>query len=66
MNDSTAWIKPVHAQARVDKARSRASGGFGLGLSIAQWIVKRHGGSITAHQRDGGGTVFTVRLALYR
>ena len=51
---------------RVDKARSRASGGFGLGLSIAQWIVKRHGGSIAAHQRDGGGTVFTVRLALYR
>lgn len=51
---------------RVDKARSRASGGFGLGLSIAQWIVKRHGGSITAHPRDGGGTVFTVRLALYR
>ena len=51
---------------RVDKARSRASGGFGLGLSIAQWIVKRHGGSITAHARDGGGTVFTVRLALYR
>ena len=51
---------------RVDKARSRASGGFGLGLSIAQWIVKRHGGSITAHQRDGGGTVFTVRLPLYR
>lgn len=50
---------------RVDKARSRASGGFGLGLSIAQWIVKRHGGSITAHPRDGGGTVFTVRLALY-
>lgn len=51
---------------RVDKARSRVSGGFGLGLSIAQWIVKRHGGSITAHPRDGGGTVFTVRLALYR
>lgn len=51
---------------RVDKARTRASGGFGLGLSIAQWIVKRHGGSITAHPRDGGGTVFTVRLALYR
>ena len=51
---------------RVDKARSRASGGFGLGLSIAQWIVKRHGGGITAHQRDGGGTVFTVRLPLYR
>lgn len=51
---------------RVDKARSRANGGFGLGLSIAQWIVKRHGGSIAAHPRDGGGTVFTVRLALYR
>src|ERR1017187_317127 len=31
---------------RVDKARSRAQGGAGLGLAIARWIVTQHGGSI--------------------
>ena len=49
---------------RVGKARSRAAGGFGLGLSIARWIARKHGGSITAAPREGGGSVFTVRLPL--
>ena len=47
---------------RVDKARSRAAGGTGLGLSIAADTVHRRGGSIAACAREGGGTVFTVRL----
>lgn len=51
---------------RVDKARSRAAGGFGLGLSIARWIAQKHGGSITAAPRPGKGSVFTVRLPLSR
>ncbi len=50
---------------RVDKARSRAAGGFGLGLSIARWIAEKHGGSITAAPRSGKGSVFTVRMPLH-
>ena len=47
---------------RVDKARSRAAGGAGLGLSIAADTARRRGGSIEVRAREGGGTVFTVRL----
>lgn len=49
---------------RVDKARSREIGGTGLGLSIVSDTVRRRGGTISAAQRPGGGTVFTVRLPL--
>jgi len=49
---------------RVDKARSRAAGGSGLGLSIVQWIVQAHGGRIEARSEPGQGTVFTAWLPL--
>jgi len=44
---------------------TRGKEGSGLGLSIARWIVDRHGGSISAANRPEGGSVFTVRLPLY-
>ncbi len=50
---------------RVDKARSRAAGGSGLGLSIVHDMVKRNQGTITVAPREGGGSVFTVRFPVF-
>lgn len=47
---------------RADAARSRETGGYGLGLSIAAAIVKEHRGKITLHSAPGEGTAFTVTL----
>ncbi len=49
---------------RVDKARSRAAGGAGLGLSIVQWIVQAHGGKIGVQSEPNKGTTFTIHLPL--
>ena len=45
---------------RVDKARSRKTGGSGLGLSIVRGIVERNGGTIMVESAMGLGTTFTV------
>jgi signal transduction histidine kinase len=47
---------------RVDSARTRDTGGFGLGLAIAQAIVQAHHGQIEADSRVNVGTTFTVTL----
>lgn len=45
---------------RVDQARDRADGGYGLGLAIAKRIVEAHRGKITVSSTQQDGTVFTV------
>lgn len=46
---------------RSDPSRSRSNvPGLGLGLAIASWVVKEHGGSLRAANRPQGGSTFTV------
>lgn len=47
---------------RVDKSRSRQSGGVGLGLSIVKAIVEAHSGTIAMTSTVGTGTAFTLTL----
>lgn len=47
---------------RVDKAESRKRGGSGLGLSIVQNVVLKHGGTITVKSVLGSGSEFTLYL----
>ena len=47
---------------RVDKSRSRALGGVGLGLALVHEIVRVHDGEITIKDNKAGGTTFEVRF----
>jgi len=51
---------------KADKARGRVDKqtGFGLGLPIAYWIVRNHGGRIDVESEPGAGTTFHVWLPL--
>jgi len=68
IHDSGPGIPPEHQPHiferyyRVDDARTRATGGLGLGLAIAQTIVQAHGGKITVESAPQAGSIFTVVL----
>jgi two-component system OmpR family sensor kinase len=49
---------------RADSARTRVTGGSGLGLSIVAALVAAHNGRVTVTDTPGGGATFTVHLPL--
>lgn len=71
IRDTGEGIAPEHLTHiferfyRVDKARSKHTGGSGLGLPIAQWIVHSHGGTISVDSEPSKGTVVTIFLPDY-
>jgi two-component system sensor histidine kinase CpxA len=58
-NHQNAIFRPFY---RVDDARSPGTGGFGVGLAIAERAVRLHHGEISAMSREGGGA--TIRITL--
>ena len=49
---------------RADPSRARATGGVGLGLSIAKQLVEAHGGRLWAESTPGAGSRFIFELPL--
>ena len=69
MRDSGPGIPPEHLPHiferfyKADAARSATRmSGSGLGLSIVQAIVERHGGTVTASNSPDGGAFFEIRI----
>lgn len=68
VRDHGPGISPEHWQRvferfyKVDRARPREAGGFGLGLAITKHLVQSAGGRVWTQAADGGGQVFTIEL----
>ncbi|HEV3309429.1 MAG TPA: ATP-binding protein, partial [Chloroflexota bacterium] len=70
VSDTGIGVEPEHLRRlgerfyRVDKARTRESGGAGLGLSIVRSIVTRHEGTLHLESTPAEGTTAAILLPL--
>jgi two-component system phosphate regulon sensor histidine kinase PhoR len=70
--DTGIGIAPEHLPRlterfyRVDRARARAKGGSGLGLSIVKHGLQRHGGRLEIASEEGRGSIFTAHFPARR
>ena len=65
IKDNGSGIKRADVPFIFDRGFQSGSGGSkGLGLYIAQDIIKRHGGDITVKSKQGKGTTFTIKLPI--
>jgi two-component system phosphate regulon sensor histidine kinase PhoR len=68
VRDTGIGIAPEHLPRlterfyRVDRARARAKGGSGLGLSIVKHGLQRHGGRLEISSEEGRGSIFTAHF----
>jgi two-component system phosphate regulon sensor histidine kinase PhoR len=72
VQDTGIGIAPEHLPRlterfyRVDRARARAKGGSGLGLSIVKHGLQRHGGRLEIASEEGQGSTFTAQFPARR
>lgn len=72
VKDTGEGIPPEHLPFvferfyRVDKSRSRLTGGVGLGLAIAKQLIEAHGGKIEVQSKMGQGSIFTFTIPVAR
>ena len=72
VEDTGIGIAPEHLPRlterfyRVDRARARAKGGSGLGLSIVKHALQRHGGRLEIASEEGMGSTFTAHFPARR
>ena len=72
VRDTGIGIAPEHLPRlterfyRVDRARARAKGGSGLGLSIVKHGLQRHGGRLEIESEEGRGSTFTAHFPARR
>ncbi|HEU4690306.1 MAG TPA: ATP-binding protein, partial [Vicinamibacterales bacterium] len=72
VQDTGIGIAPQHLPRlterfyRVDRARARAKGGSGLGLSIVKHGLQRHGGRLEIESEEGRGSTFTAHFPARR